>query len=312
MSLLTILISLALERLLPPLEHLRGLDWFSQYTDWIRRRLGGHPRWQGIPALLITVLLPVIAVGVLQSLFADILDVLVFLFGIIVLSFCLGPRNPLYVAHKYQDALEHGDTDEAQTSLEFLLPDGIPEDEAVRAEALVETVLIQNHERLLAILFWFVVLGPMGAVLYLLAAYQAQHARRNPDPDILEFSAAAAKLHDLLAWIPCRLTALSYAVMGSFVHALQAWEISEAPGVDEAEFEETKLEEIEAAAKTHTVPIIPDSHGLLLRVGLGALQFDDEPPKDTSTVRETFALCLRSVIAWLTILALLTLAGWAA
>lgn len=296
MSLLIILISLALERLLPPLERFRGLDWFEHYGLWVRQRLTNHPHLRAIPALLIIVLVPVIIVGAAQTLFADILSILGFVFGILVLSYCLGPRNTLYVAHQYQEALEHGHEEKAQEALAILLHEGIPEDESACAEALVETVLVQTHERLLAILFWFVVLGPMGALLYLLTANQAQRERQNPDADNLEFSTAAAKLHDLLAWIPCHLTSLSYAVMGSFVHALQAWE-------------STPTTPAETTAD-HTVASIPDSHGLLLRVGLGALQFDDHPPQDTGAVRETFALCLRSTIAWLTILALLTLAGW--
>lgn len=295
MTLLTILISLALERFLPPLEKLRSLEWFEHYGLWIRGRLRAHPRWQGIPALLLMVLLPVIAVGIVQTLFNDILDILGFAFSIAVLTYSLGPNNPLYIAHQYQYALEHDDEETAREKLTQLLQTEPPENEADQASALVETLLVQSHERLLGILFWLIVLGPMGAILYRLVVDQAMRERRNPDAHHPEFSLAATRLHDIMAWIPSHINAFCYAAMGSFAHALHAWEESKAEKSGEGNGQ---------------VITTPDSHGLLLRIGLSALQFDNAPPQDTHAVRETFALCLRSLVISLTLLALLTLAGW--
>ena len=61
MTLLAILISLALERLLPAVDEWRSLVWFRHYQGWLRGRLAAHEKWQGIPALLLIVLtLPLI------------------------------------------------------------------------------------------------------------------------------------------------------------------------------------------------------------------------------------------------------------
>ena len=60
MSLLAILISLALEKFLPALNGLRNLNWIPHYQQWIHARLTNHPKWQGLPSLLIIILLPVI------------------------------------------------------------------------------------------------------------------------------------------------------------------------------------------------------------------------------------------------------------
>lgn len=296
MALLTILISLLLEKFLPPLDRLRSLEWFEDYSQWIHLRLMAHPAWQGIPALLLVVLLPVFAVGIAQTLLNDILGILGLLFSIAVLTYSLGARNPFYVAHQYLHAREHGDEETAQQKLQALLGEDAPAEEAEQTRAVAEILLVQTHERVLGIFFWLVVLGPMGAILYRLVAELASRERRNPNIDYPEFSAAAARLHDLMAWIPCRINAFCYAVMGSFTHALQAW------NQDGMEMEDWERNGRPAAT--------PDSHGLLLRTGLAAMQWHEEPPQELEAVREAHALCLRSLVICLTLLALLTLAGW--
>jgi len=302
MSLLAILISLLLKKLLPAMSGLRSLAWVGHYQQWIQSKLANHPKWQGIPSLLIIVLLPVIGIAILQHLLNDLLVFFSFVFSIVVLTYCLGPKDRHQLAHQYLDAEENDDADTAQSTLHEIFsdisPEELPEDKPTRARLLTEEVLIQTHEQLLAILFWFVILGPMGAILYRLTVelQQAeQRADKIAETSDAEFHAAVTRLHYVLAWIPSHLTALGYAVMGSFVHALRAWQ-------------NTPHEETEAADK-------PQSHRLLLRIGFASLQFDNKPPQDdaqhNNAIRETLGLCGRSLVAWITILALMTLAGWA-
>ena len=310
MSLLAILISLLLKKMLPALHGLRNLAWTGDYQRWIQTRLADHEKWHGIPSVLIIVLLPVIGVAIIQYWLNDLLVFFSFVFSIVVLTYCLGPKDRHQLAHQYLEAEESEDADGAQTTLETIFsdiaPEAIPQDKAARARLLRDEVLIQTHEQLLAILFWFVILGPMGAVLYRLAVQLQQQAtgETGAETDVetnigtkdAEFHAAVTRLHELLAWIPSHLAALSYAVMGSFTHAMHAWQ--NAP-----------LEE------TDTDDITPASHRLLVRIGLASLQFDNHPPQDATqhndAIRETLGLCGRSLVAWVTILALMTLAGWA-
>jgi len=202
------------------------------------------------------------------------------------------------------DAKERGNTDNAESILQDIVScttsTPLPEDSFSRTRTLTDCLLIQTHEQLLAILFWFVVLGPMGAALYRLTIELQQAGQRSGETtgtNNAEFHIAVTRLHYLLAWIPSRLTALSYAVMGSFVHALHAWQ-------------NTPLEKTNTDEDTN-----PQSHRLLLRIGQAALQFDNHPPQDDSqhndAIRETLELCGRSLVAWVTVLALMTLAGWA-
>lgn len=301
MTLLAILISLALERLLPAVDEWRSLAWFRHYQGWLRGRLAAHEKWQGIPALLLIVLTPVAGVALAQYLLHDILLVFSFAFSIVVLTYCLGPKDEHRLVHRYLDAVDVGDSATAQQTLEELLPDDSEpaSDEDSRIRQIIDALLVQSHERVLGVLFWFMVLGPMGAVLYHLTVELMRMT--DSEPADAAFHAALGRLHQVLAWIPAHLAALGYAVMGSFVHAMQAWK-HPPPATTEPAV---------AANETEQGDNRPQSHRLLLRIGLASLQFDSKPPQDNAAIREALGLCGRSLIAWVTILALMTLAGWA-
>jgi AmpE protein len=294
MSLLAILIGLAFDRLVPALDHWRNLGWSNLFTTWVRARLAGHPHLRGIATLLAIVLPPVLAIAMVQTLLSEWFMFLGFLFSVGVLVYCLGPKDQSRLVHSYLDASERGDTATAEATLQELLPHPLPETEEARLAALVETILIQTHERLLAILFWFGVLGPMGAVLYRLTAQQLRNLPAAGEADDAAFRHAVLRLHSLLAWIPTHLTVLGYAVMGSFVDALHAWREHDTAAPD-------------------TLP--PPSHRLLVRVGLASMRLQcPQPAGDCkpTAVRETLGLCGRSLIAWVTVLALMTLGGFTA
>jgi membrane protein required for beta-lactamase induction len=300
MSLLAILISLILKKLLPAMGNLRSLAWVERYQNGIRTGLASHEKWRGIPSLLLIVLIPVIGVAIIQYLLNDLLVFFSFVFSIIVLTYCLGPKDRHQLVHQYLDAEESGDTENAETTLQEIFSgtsfSAPPEDKPSRERKLIECVLIQTHEQVLAILFWFVILGPMGALLYRLTVelLQAEPLTDAAEPNDTEFRAAVTRLHYLLAWLPSHLTALSYAVMGSFVHALHAWQDS----------------------TPEPTSHVPQSSQLLVRIGMASLQLNNHPLQDETqqrnAIRETLGLCARSLVAWITILALMTLTGWAA
>lgn len=316
MSLLVILISLALEKFLPALNRLRSLNWVTHYQQWMHTRLANHPKWQGIPSLLIIILLPTLGTAVIQYYLNDLLALFSFVFSIVVLTYCLGPEDEHRRVKDYLDAVEdedRSDKDNIQADLsEILQAGGITSDtatmdEETRISRLTESVLIITHDRMLAILFWFVVLGPMGAVLYRLTLALLQHQQPaenddgNPSND---FNPAVKRLHYLLSWMPSHLAALSYAIMGSFVHAFNVWK--------NRRTEESATEpDNDQQERRSTFESTTANRDLLIRVGLASLQFNTKPPQDNNAVRETLGLCGRSLVAWITILAIMTLAGWA-
>jgi len=83
-------------------------------------------------------------------------------------------------------------------------------------------VLENGADAVFAPLFWFVVLGPFGALLYRFSnTLDAMWGYKNQR--YLYFGWAAARFDDLLNWLPARLTALSYALLGNTTQAIKSW-----------------------------------------------------------------------------------------
>jgi membrane protein required for beta-lactamase induction len=286
MSLVAILLSLALIKLLPVLDHWRSTAWFHTYRQWMQSRLGN--RLPSLALLLVTLAIPVAIVALLQAWATHWLAYFALSLGILLYSF--GPRDTHRAIRQFVDAKDRQDETTAHEAIAGLV---MPEDEdnaSTSLRCLVEEIFIQTHERLLAIIFWFIILGPMGALLYQLNAEWVRQSQREENPELRQ---TLQLLHTILSWIPVRLAALSYAIVGSFVHALQAWN-----------------------ERYHTSTKIPDCecYDIMVRIGLGSLQHHGEAEDEYTlqTVREALGLCTRAFMAWITVLAVLTLAGFTA
>lgn len=90
------------------------------------------------------------------------------------------------------------------------------------ARAAVESALENGSDAVFAPLFWLVVAGAPGVVLYRLAnTLDAMWGYRNAR--FTGFGWAAASIDDVLNWIPARLTAVSYVLLGHTADALHCW-----------------------------------------------------------------------------------------
>ena len=158
---------------------------------------------------------------------------------------------------------------------------------------------MQANNRLFAIVFWFVVLGPLAAWAYrvtdLIRRQAVFTASRSEEPDdhAVMFRDAAVALHGWLAWIPARLTAVGYATAGHFDEALAAMR---AP-----------TEQRDATLSEH-------SENLLARVGVAALALQDKPDESINErgVRGAVAanrLVFRLLLIWAVIISAMTLYG---
>ena len=141
------------------------------------------------------------------------------LLGLVValglLYLAIGARSLAEHAEAVAKALQAGDLPLAQEKVGMIVSrDTADLDEEGISRATVESVLENGCDAIFGALFWFVLAGAAGAVLYRLAnTLDAMWGYRTPR--YRDFGWAAARLDDLLNWLPARLTALSYVAVGT-------------------------------------------------------------------------------------------------
>ena len=221
--LVIILLALALDRWLPERGGFRLWVWYSDWAESIEQRFNGGLRSQGIFAVLLAIAPILIAMSLATLILGQIAGALTFLFSVAVLYLCVDLYRLGDVAQAVAVALENGDIAHAAVRLKELTgKDTVETTEAGVAHATVEAILKQGNKLVTAPIFWFLLLGPLGAMLQRLASV-LDRLWAHRTARFTEFGWTAARLDDLLSWIPARITAISYAIMGSFEDALHCW-----------------------------------------------------------------------------------------
>lgn len=221
--LVTMLLALALDRFIPNRAGFQVFGWYSDWVESIEQRFNGGIRSQGLGAVMLAVVPTILAVLTGRYIFAQLGHPFKFVFDVVVLYFCINLYRLGSVANDISGQLNDGNVYAAGEQLEELVGK-VPSElsEGTIARDTIEAVLKQGNTFVIAPLFWFILLGPAGAVLQRLAAILdrlwGHHNKRFAD-----FGWAAARFNDLLDWLPARVTALSYAIMGSFEDALHCW-----------------------------------------------------------------------------------------
>lgn len=151
---------------------------------------------------------------------------------LLVVIYSLGRGDLLAGLGPFRDAWRRGDLQAAEHVAERDLNLG-----ADSGEQLLERVqghlLWQAYQSFFAVIFWYFLLGPVAALAYRLLALASEHSK---NPLVAE---RAGQLRHAFDWLPVRLLAASFALVGNFVavgrvmlHELLSWEISAAQLVE--------------------------------------------------------------------------------
>lgn len=291
MSLIAILLSLFVESFWRGIEQWRRYALFERYVGVILPWLEKPQIPQG-PLTVIAVILPLVfVVWLLEAMLAGVWSGFAYLFGIAVLIFCLGPQDLNRQVQQYMDAVERQDEADGQRLACDILGYACDEDDAPMqmAENLREVILTQIVDRVLGVFFWFVVLGPLGAVMFRLSQLLRQYCINGSG----SFARAAQRLYQIVYWLPARLCVIGYALAGNFVDTMSYWN-------SPADLWQR------------------ESRDFLIASGVGSLRQDMRSTSEkwleeqdlSIGVTHALALVKRTIIVWLVVLALLTLAGW--
>lgn len=301
MTLIAILLALGTESFWKSVRLLRHFELLIRYANWLQGRFKDQAWFNGSVGVLLVVTPAILAVGIVQHVLGSAPGVLAWfltlIFSVAVLIFCIGVKDINQHVNDYLNAWNQDDPEAAYLYVKDLLGGEKAENARQLHLQFLEFILIRINERLLAILFWFVVLGPVGAVLYR-SVSQLKGLARSEYGTHEDFMEAALRLKAILDWVPVRTTALCYAVIGNFVEAIHCWG-----------------QQIAKQGNNW----VASNNSVLVSAGCGALQLADifteqNLELDKDEVRDQIlaaeALVKRTVIAWLTFLAILTIVGW--
>lgn len=295
MKLIALILGFGLEHIATQVLHLRELRLFDGFFDVALRLAKDRPLVVVYAIMLVALLvlaLPVILIHY-QLRDADIRwDVIYIVFALLVVFLCLGPRDLDDEVNEYCNALDAGDEEGAKRVL-FEMAEA--KRRGVSAtEAVEEAVFVQAPNRIFGVVFWFIVLGPVGAWFFrisdLLRRRTAFESQR--EPTLREVVLPAVEhIHALLLWVPVRLAALGYALSGSFDEAINKWRDL---GIEIGE------------------PMHRRNDGLVAEVGRAAMSgFLDEPANSSQAARNAMRLVMRTLFIWMIVIALMTIFGWA-
>ena len=164
------------------------------------------------------------------------LVLLAFVWNVAIVYLTLGFRHYSHYFTSIQYALNAGDEARARALLgEWTRLDTVGMDASEITRIAVEKSLITTHRNVFGVFFWFLMpLGPAGAVMYRVSEYLAR-AWNEPDHMRNEaFGQFAAKAFYWIDWVPVRLTAVAFAVVGNFEDAIYAWRNFAGRWADEA------------------------------------------------------------------------------
>ena len=305
MNLIMVLIALGVELRLGDFDRYRNLAWFERYAYWLESRLAGAGFWNGAGGVLVTLSIPLLLLGVLVYLAGEAHFLLGFILSLLVLIYSFGPALNSLVS-RYADALSSDDDGACREILEQIL---YGEDAAggTDPDRVISSIMVRAHEYLFAIVFWFVLLGAVGALMYCLVLNLA-HRHENTDNG---YAGAIRDLHNILMWPSARLQALGFALGGSLVSALESWRTVSGNTLDISR----EVIAVSGFGALHYTPAggVDADAGVDTDAEEGAgAEEDAGADKEVfiARIRETLALINRTLIVWLIVLGLMTIAGW--
>lgn len=304
MSLLSLIAVFLIEQL-QPLDYRRIVaDPLGAWADYIESRFNAGDYRHGVIAWCFAVLMPVLLVAAAYGLLVAAHPLLGLLLNVGVLYLTMGFRQFSHHFTEIQLALRLGDLDRARQLLaewQGRTTYKLGSDDIARLA--IEEALIASHRHVFAVLLWFVLLpGPCGAVLYRFSVIVRDRWRQDNVAD--EFPVFSRQVFGIIDWLPLRVTAGAFAVVGDFEDAVYCWR------TQSAQWPDRDLGIVLAAGAGALGVQLgrPDVDGGELS-DLGELGLGD--PADVEFMQSAVGLVWRAAVLWMLLLFLLGFASLA-
>jgi AmpE protein len=291
LTLIAVVLALVLGHVVPSLLAVRRYDWYVAWLRWFARLLAGDSTLQGRIGILFAVGLPALAVAVVQLLLdGHGYGLPLFVFSLLVLVYTWGPRDLDLDVEAVVDAR---DNEARRKAALALFPEG--GDPVMEGPSLVEAVFRCALWRWFGVLFWFLVLGPAGALLYRLVSLGAQgqaQAALSPAQ-----GAAAKWWLALFNWPVAHLMTFGLALAANFDGVLAAWRDWHAQGGWRLD-----IGFLGAAARASVVCELAEEDAYAI----------DGPAQAPALLelRDAMSLVWRVMLLWLAVLAVFVVAGF--
>ncbi len=224
MKLLTLLLALTALYYVPkpPLSGIATI--VRSYLNTLNHYFNGGKASHALFIWLLGVLVPALLTGLLGLYLHQTHALLGLIFGFLILYFTLDFSNFGVKPKKIADALSQQNLPDAEAEYnrwQAIRSTEQPSNNANQiASNSIAALFKSAHYGLLALIFWFFILGAAGVILFALSVRLASKHTHEPES---AFERMTAKILALLDWLPSYLTATCFAVVGDFEDAVYCW-----------------------------------------------------------------------------------------
>jgi adenosylcobinamide-phosphate synthase len=225
LSLLALLVCLLAQHAYPPKLRQPLMAFYGRMCLSAAKRLNAGDRNSGIAAWLALVAAVMVPAALVTMLAKAIHPLALWLLNVAVMYGSLRFLATISSLGAIEKALRAGEVAAAANYLALWQGEPLESPDAgTVARLAAEHTLREAHQGTFALLFWFLVLpGPLGLVLYPLALRAAQSWEHLVEPDERDFGWFAARAWAVIDWVPQRISAFTFALVGDFEDALYCW-----------------------------------------------------------------------------------------
>lgn len=316
MAFLSILCALLIEQFRPMRASNPVYAAIRSLSAWVESGFNAGQERNGRFGWILMMLMLAVPVYIIHCIAASINPLAELVWNVLIAYFTIGFRHYSYHFSAIQVALLSGDEVKARALLaEWTGVDTVGMEVSEITRIAIEKALVTSHHSVFGVFLWFLLpLGPVGAVLYRTAEYLMRAWNEPGRMSGESFGKFANKAFYWIDWVPARLTAVAFAVVGNFEDAVYAWRNfadrweNEAVGIIlSAGSGALGVRLGNPAEKAVSIPQVDMTTGEFASVEPESMP-GEEPT--LRSLQSTVGLLWRATLLWLLLLLLLSVAVW--